>query len=76
MINLEIVNKSKKVFINYIEDNIDTIGQKIGLSLLDGVYLEGKVIEVDNNGDLVLKIKNAENRIIKSGMVRKMVVNK
>ena len=25
MINLEIVNKSKKVFINYIEENIDTI---------------------------------------------------
>ena len=25
MINLEIVNNSKKVFINYIEENIDTI---------------------------------------------------
>lgn len=61
---------------NMWKENIDTIGQKIGLSLLDGVYLEGKVIEVDNNGDLVLKIKNDENKIIKSGMVQKMEVNK
>ena len=57
-------------------ENIDTIGKKIGLSLLNGSYLEGKVVAVDHNGDLILKIKNDENKIIKSGMVQKMEVNK
>ncbi len=50
--------------------------KKIGLSLLNGSYLEGEVVAIDNNGDLVLKIKSDENKIIKSGMVHKMEVNK
>ena len=38
-------------------ENIDTIGKKIRLSLLNGSYLEGEVVAIDNNGDLVLKTK-------------------
>ncbi len=57
-------------------ENIDTIGKKIRLSLLNGSYLEGEVVAIDNNGDLVLKTKSDENKIIKSGMVHKMEVNK
>jgi len=61
---------------NIWRENIDTIGKKIRLSLLNGSYLEGEVVAIDNNGDLVLKIKSDENKIIKSGMVHKMEVNK
>ena len=57
-------------------ENIDTIGKKIRLSLLNGTYLEGEVVAIDNNGDLVLKTKSDENKIIKSGMVQKMEINK
>ena len=57
-------------------ENIDTIGKKIRLSLLNGSYLEGEVVAIDNNGDLVLKTKSDENKIIKSGMVHKMQINK
>ena len=61
---------------NIWKENIDTIGKKIRLSLLSGSYLEGEVVAIDNNGDLVLKTKGDENKIIKSGMVQKMEINK
>ena len=54
---------------------IDTISKEAQVLLLDGTELKGKVLCVDNNGDLVLKTKN-DNQIIKAGMVKKLTISK
>ena len=54
---------------------IDTISKEAQILLLDGTELKGKVLCVDNNGDLVLKTKN-DNQIIKAGMVKKLTISK
>ena len=52
------------------------VGEPLDLVVNGQVIAQGEVVAIDNNGDLVLKTKSDENKIIKSGMVQKMDINK
>jgi biotin-(acetyl-CoA carboxylase) ligase len=61
---------------NIWRNNIDTIGKKIKLILLDEEIISGKVKDIDLNGDLVLNLPNNKLITIKAGMVKEMKISK
>ena len=61
---------------NIWRNNIDTIGKKIKLILLDEEFISGKVKDIDLNGDLVLNLPNNKLITIKAGMVKEMKISK
>ena len=61
---------------NIWRNNIDTIGKKIKLILLDEEFISGKVKDIDLNGDLVLNLSNNKLITIKAGMVKEMKISK
>ncbi len=68
-------NQSDNQISNLWKKEIDTISKDAQVLLLDGTELKGKVLFVDDNGDLVLKT-NIDSHTIKAGMVKKLTISK
>ena len=57
------------------KNKIDTIGKNVVLEMKDNKRLEGKVIGVNNDGDLLLAKTDKTQLTVKSGLVNKLIVD-
>jgi len=57
------------------KNKIDTIGKNVVLEMKDNKRLEGKVIGVNNDGDLLLAKTDKIQLTVKSGLVNKLIVD-
>ena len=57
------------------KNKIDTIGKNVVLEMKDNKRLEGKVIGVNNDGDLLLSKTDKTQLTVKSGLVNKLIVD-